>query len=119
MCDSCMYWLLQNKERLISTLQSSEERGNGLSVRESALEEARLEKQQLLTQLHEAKQQVVSLREELQDTEDRHTLEMEQALQQVRIGEEALEEEKRRHVVTQDDLNKLNEVHSCELKMTY
>lgn len=100
--------ILQSKEHQISALQSPESSGKH-SVLETALEEARIEKQQLLSQIHTTQQQIQYLKEQIQDTEDNHSIEMEQLLEQLKVNEDSLEEEKTRHLNTQDDLNKLQQ----------
>lgn len=91
-------------------MRSSDTSGLQTSVHETALEDAKAEKQQLLSQIHVLKEQNISIKEDLQNTEDQHAIEMEQTLQQVTMTQESLEEERTRHGNTQDELNRLTEV---------
>lgn len=101
---------------MIASLQSSnggrEGRGGGqVSAHESALEEIRTEKQLLLSQLHMQQEQTTVLEEKLQNAEDQHVIEAEQMSQQLKLSEEALDDERRRSSGLQEDLNRLTEVY--------
>lgn len=57
-----------------------------------------------------SREQLTSLREELQNTEDQHVIDMEQMSQQLKLSEESLEDERRTHSGTREDFKRTNEV---------
>ncbi len=81
---------------MIATLQSSNGKGHS-SAHDVAIDEARSEKQQLLSQLHQSQEQITNLKEELQNMEDQHIIESEQMMQQMKLIEESFDNEKRGH----------------------
>lgn len=73
---------MQTKEKLISSLQAGSDGASG-HAQEAAQEQFQLQKEAIEMELETARLQGVQLREELQETEEQHSQEMEQLTEQV------------------------------------
>jgi hypothetical protein len=124
--------LLQVKEKLISSLQQSESSGG--VVGEARLEDSRLEREHLQEQLTSALHQLEGVRKDMQvmslrascqawgdivlcssqDFEEKSGQDMDSVLEQVRVCEGVLAEEKQQHSDTKLELSRMGQ----ELEMT-
>ena len=124
---------MQAKEKLLGTLQHSGGE-SGTAASDVRLEEARLEKEHLQAQLTNALQQLERARKNLQvrsnpegthllivvvtvfatqDLEEKSSIDMDGAMEQIKVCEGVLSEEKKQHTATRDELDRLN--HELEM----
>ncbi|KAL5463617.1 hypothetical protein EMCRGX_G032531 [Ephydatia muelleri] len=97
--------ILQVKDKLIGSLQSGE--GGPHAPYEARLEELRLGKEHLQLQLQTSQQQVDNMKADQRDMEERHSAEVEQLLDQIRVAEESLADEQKLHDLTKSELGRV------------